>query len=32
VLDALARGEISAARHESYLKLREEVEQAAKLW
>jgi ribosome biogenesis GTPase len=32
VLDALARGEISATRHESYLKLREEVEQAAKLW
>jgi ribosome biogenesis GTPase len=32
VLDALARGEISAARHESYLKLREEIEQAAKLW
>jgi len=32
VLEALERGEISAVRHESYLKLREEVAQAARLW
>ena len=32
VLDALARGEVSATRHESYVKLREELEEAAKLW
>jgi ribosome biogenesis GTPase len=32
VLDALARGEVSATRHESYVKLREEVEEAARLW
>jgi ribosome biogenesis GTPase len=32
VLDALARGEVSAARHESYVKLREELEEASHLW
>jgi len=32
VLDALSRGEVSASRHESYVKLREEVEEAARLW
>lgn len=32
VLDAVARGEVSAARHESYRRLREELEQSAKLW
>jgi ribosome biogenesis GTPase len=32
VLDALSRGEVSATRHESYVKLKEELEQAAKLW
>lgn len=32
VLEALARGELSAARYESYVKLREELEDAAKLW
>jgi len=32
VLDALSRGEVSASRHESYVRLREEVEEAAKLW
>ncbi len=29
---ALSRGEISASRHESYVKLREELEEAARLW
>jgi len=29
---ALWRGEISASRHESYVKLREELEEAARLW
>ena len=32
VLDAMSRGEVSATRHESYVKLREEVEEAARLW
>ena len=32
VLDAMSRGEVSAARHESYVKLREELEEAARLW
>jgi ribosome biogenesis GTPase len=32
VLDAMARGEVSAARHESYVKLREELEEASRLW
>jgi ribosome biogenesis GTPase len=32
VLDAVARREISATRHESYVKLREELEESAKLW
>jgi ribosome biogenesis GTPase len=32
VLDALARREISAARHESYAKLREDLAEAAHLW
>jgi ribosome biogenesis GTPase len=32
VLDALSRGEVSPTRHESYVKLREEVEEAARLW
>lgn len=32
VRDALARGELSTARHESYVRLREELEDAAKLW
>jgi ribosome biogenesis GTPase len=32
VLDALARGEVSASRHESYVKLREELDEAARLW
>ena len=32
VLDALARGEISAARHESYVKLRQDLTEAANLW
>jgi ribosome biogenesis GTPase / thiamine phosphate phosphatase len=32
VLDALSRGEVSAARHDSYVKLREELTEAAKLW
>ena len=32
VLDALSRGEVSATRHESYVRLREEVEEAARLW
>jgi ribosome biogenesis GTPase len=32
VLDALTRGEVSASRHESYVKLREELEESARLW
>jgi ribosome biogenesis GTPase len=32
VLDAIAAGEVSAARHESYVKLREELQEAARLW
>ena len=32
VLAAITAGEVSAVRHESYVKLREEVEQAARLW
>jgi ribosome biogenesis GTPase len=32
VLDAVGRGEVSAARHESYVKLREELEEASRLW
>ena len=32
VLDALSRGEVSAARHDSYVRLREELSEAAKLW
>jgi ribosome biogenesis GTPase len=32
VLDAVARGELSAARHESYAKLREELEESSRLW
>jgi ribosome biogenesis GTPase len=32
VLAARARGEVSAARHESYVKLREELEEASRLW
>ena len=32
VLDALSRGEVSASRHESYVKLREELQEAARLW
>jgi ribosome biogenesis GTPase len=32
VLEALEKGEISAMRHESYVKLREELDSAAKLW
>jgi ribosome biogenesis GTPase / thiamine phosphate phosphatase len=32
VLEAIASGAVSAGRHESYVKLREEVEQAARLW
>jgi ribosome biogenesis GTPase len=32
VLDAISRGEVSATRHESYVRLREELEEAAKLW
>ena len=31
VLDALSRGEVSAARHDSYVRLREELSEAAKL-
>ena len=31
-LGALSRGEVSAARHESYVRLREELEEAARLW
>lgn len=32
VLDAIRAGDVSAARHESYVKLREELEEASKLW
>jgi ribosome biogenesis GTPase len=32
VLAAIAAGEVSAVRHESYVKLREEVEETARLW
>ena len=32
VLDALARGEVSAARHESYVKLRDELAETSRLW
>jgi len=32
VLDAIARGDVSAERHESYVKLREELEESANLW
>jgi ribosome biogenesis GTPase / thiamine phosphate phosphatase len=32
VLAAIAAGELSAVRHESYVKLREEIEEAARLW
>jgi ribosome biogenesis GTPase len=32
VLDAVSRGELSAARHESYVKLREELESAPRPW
>ena len=32
VRQALARGEISAVRHESYVKLRDELEEASHLW
>jgi ribosome biogenesis GTPase len=32
VLDALSRGELSASRHESYVKLREELESAPRVW
>jgi len=32
VLAAIAAGDVSASRHESYVKLREEVEEAARLW
>src|SRR4051812_31107425 len=32
VLSAIAAGELSAVRHESYVKLREELEEAARLW
>src|SRR5689334_1016411 len=32
VLDAMSRGEVSATRHESYVRLREELEEAARLW
>jgi ribosome biogenesis GTPase len=32
VRDALGRGEVSAARHDSYVKLREELEEASRLW
>ena len=32
VLDAVSRGEVSTTRHESYVRLREELEEAAKLW
>jgi ribosome biogenesis GTPase len=32
IIDAIAAGEVSALRHESYVKLREELQEAAKLW
>jgi ribosome biogenesis GTPase len=32
VLAAVSAGGVSAVRHESYIKLREELEEAAKLW
>lgn len=32
VLGAIAAGEVSAARHESYVKLRDELQEAARLW
>jgi len=32
VLDAVSRGELSASRHESYVKLREELESAPRAW
>ena len=32
VREAIAAGEVSASRHESYVKLREELEEAARLW
>jgi ribosome biogenesis GTPase len=32
VRGALARGEVSAARHDSYVKLREELEESEKVW
>ena len=32
VLEALSRGEVSAARYDSYVRLREELSEAAKLW
>ena len=32
VMDAIAAGEVSAARHESYVKLRDELQEAARLW
>lgn len=32
VLAALARGEVSAARHESYVKLRDELAETSRLW
>ena len=32
VLGAIAGGEVSAARHESYVKLRDELQEAARLW
>ena len=32
VLAAIAAGDLSAVRHESYVKLREELEEAARLW
>lgn len=32
VLASLARGEVSAARHESYVKLRDELNEAPRLW
>jgi len=32
VRDAMSRGEVSATRHESYVRLREELEEAARLW
>jgi ribosome biogenesis GTPase / thiamine phosphate phosphatase len=32
VLDAISAGDVSAARHESYVKLREELAEAARQW